>query len=197
MTRLLLLLFPSSIAAAQVLPPGTVVPVMLDSPLNATKGQSDKKIEGRVMQDVLVVGMDRIRERSRITGHIVSATKPGKSGSTLVVKFDVIQDRGRRISITAALLAFASDNAVSDAQSPINLTSDRDPMTQWTTRQVGGDVVASSVPSGCVLSRVGSITGPAAPAVSGGIAGPVSGGVDPRKESMTAPLITGPPIFIR
>jgi len=153
LTRFLLLLFFSSIAAAQVLPLGTVVPVMLDSPLNASKSQSDKKIEGRVMQDVLVVGMDRIRERSRITGHIVSATKLGNSGSNLAVKFDVIQDRGRRISITAALLAFASDNAVSDAQSPINLTSDRDPMTQWTTRQVGGDVVARS--RGTVGSKEG------------------------------------------
>ena len=105
------------------------------------------------MQDVLVVGMDKIKERSRITGHIVSVTKPGKSGSTLVVKFDVIEDRGRRIPITAALLAFAADNAVSDAQSPINVTSDRDPMTQWTTRQVGGDVV------GRAQGKVSSVEG--------------------------------------
>jgi hypothetical protein len=129
----------------QQIPPGTVVPVMLETTLDAVKTKSDKKIEGRVMQDVLLSGRQKIKERSRISGHVVDVARPGASGSALTVRFDVISDDGRTIPITAALLAVASENAVSEAQSPINLTSDRDPMTQWTTRQVGGDIVNRAV----------------------------------------------------
>jgi len=141
---LLLLLSTLAVAQAQQIPPGTVVPVMLDTALDAGRTKSDRQIEGRVMQDVLLYAKDKIKERSRIRGHIVNVTKPGASGAAITLKFDVISEGGRTIPITAALLAVASNAAVSEAQSPINVTSDRDPMTQWTTRQIGGDVVSRS-----------------------------------------------------
>jgi hypothetical protein len=140
--KLAVLLCLSTLAVAQQIPPGTVVPIVLDTALDASKTKSDKKIEGRVMQDVPFSAKETIKERSRIRGHIVNVVKPGPAGSSITVRFDVISDRGRTIPITAALLAIASDAAVYEAQSPINVTSDRDPMTQWTTRQIGGDVVA-------------------------------------------------------
>ena len=145
-TRLAALLLLSSVAFAETLPAGTVVPIMLSTGLNARKGDADKKIEGSVMQDVPLPTGGKINVRSRVFGHVVSVTKPdstksGASGASIVLKFDIIEDHGRTIKLTAALLAVASMESVADAQAPIENNSDLDPISQWVTRQVGGDVV--------------------------------------------------------
>lgn len=144
--RLATLLFLSSVALAETLPAGTVVPVMINSSLNTAKGEADKKIEGRVMQDVPLLSGGKINAGSRINGHVVSVAKPessqsGSSGASIVLKFDTIEDHDRTIRLTVALLAVASMAAVAEAQAPIEINSDVDPVSQWVTRQVGGDVV--------------------------------------------------------
>jgi len=126
---------------AQQLPPGTVIPVMLDTSLNASKGGSDKKITGRVMQKISLPSGIVIRERSQITGHIVSAGDAEGSESRIILKFDAIESAGQRFRVATALIALASMMRVSEAQTPINSTSNMDPMSQWTTRQIGGDIV--------------------------------------------------------
>lgn len=114
---------------------------MLSSDLNAKKDEAGKKIEGKVMQEVPLLTGGEISKGSRITGHIVSLTKPA-SGSNITVKFDAIQDRGQTIPLTAALLALASMTSVAEAQSPINnVGSSKDSADLWVTRQVGGDIV--------------------------------------------------------
>jgi hypothetical protein len=120
---------------------GTVIPIMLSSSLNASKDVAGKKIQGRVMQKVSLPDGGSISERSQVFGHIVRVTKPGESGSSIVVAFDTIKDHGRTIPISAAVLAVASAGNVSEAQTPISLNSESLPATQWATRQVGGDVV--------------------------------------------------------
>jgi len=125
---------------AQELPPGTVIPVMLSSSVS-TKDRADKKIEGRVMQDVSSPSGLVIKERSRIVGHTISVEKAGTSQSKIVLKFDAVESGGRRTKITAALIALAPMMSVSQAQSPINSTSNMDAMRDWVTRQIGGDVV--------------------------------------------------------
>jgi len=122
------------------LPPGTVIPIMLSSGLNS-KDKANKTIEGNVMQDVLLTSGGKISERSRIFGHIVSVTKSGASGSSIVLKFDTIRDHDSTIRLTTALLAVASMQSVAEAQAPIEINSDVDPVSQWVTRQIGGDVV--------------------------------------------------------
>jgi hypothetical protein len=131
----------SATAFAQALPPGTAVPIQLSNGLNANKDKVGQKISGRVMQEVPLGHGDKISERSRITGHIVRVSKQPPSGSTIVVKFDSIDDGGRTIPLTVSALAVASSGSVDQAQAPINATSDIDPTTQWVTRQVGGDIV--------------------------------------------------------
>jgi len=130
-----------AIGSDQALPAGTVVPVMLSTGLNAEKDTAGKKIEGSIMQDVPLPSGEKVGKGSRITGHVVSINKPGPSGATMVLKFDSIEDHGRTIPLTAALLAVASMGSVADAQAPIEANSDVDPISQWVTRQVGGDVV--------------------------------------------------------
>ena len=138
-----------ALLAAAVIPTGeiqvgTVIPIMLNSRLNAAKDSPGHKITGRVMQKITLPG-GAINEGARIVGHIVSATKPGESGSSIVLRFDAIEDGERRFPIATNLLAVAAMQRISEAKSPISLNSDRDPQNQWVTRQIGGDVVRRSV----------------------------------------------------
>jgi len=131
----------STIALAQQLPAGVALPVMLSSDLNAKKDDAGKKIEGKVMQDVPLLS-GQISKGARITGHVVSVSKPGSSGSAITVRFDSIQDGGRNIPLTVEVLALASMRSVADAQSPINnMGTSRESSDTWVTRQIGGDVV--------------------------------------------------------
>jgi hypothetical protein len=131
----------SAIAVGQDIPAGTVIPVMLNTGLNADKDKAGKKIDGKVMQDVPTPLGFTISKGSRITGQVVSAGKSDGSNSSLVLKFDSIQDHGRTIPLTAAVLAVASMQSVAQAQLPINSNPDTQPASQWVTRQVGGDAV--------------------------------------------------------
>ena len=125
---------------AKEIPVGTVIPVMLSSSLNASTDKPDKQLDGRVMQEVRLPSGERIKEGSRIIGHVVNVTR-GSSGSSIVVKFEAIQEQGRKASLKTGLLALASMASVHDAQLPISANSDLAPVSQWVTRQVGGDVV--------------------------------------------------------
>src|SRR3954453_2499450 len=122
--RLIMVSLISAMALAQELPPGTVVPVLLRSSLNAKKDHVGKQIEGRVMQEVPQPSGGRVNKRSRITGHVVSVTKPGSTGSRIVVKFNTIHDDGRKIRVAAALLALASthDTWLGGSSARIRLT---------------------------------------------------------------------------
>lgn len=131
----------STMLLAQELPAGTAIPIKLSTGLNAKHDEAGKKIEGVVMQDVLLPANTKIREKARVTGHLVSVTRPSRSGSGMVVRFDTIEDQAHTIPLKAAVLALASVDNVSQARTPINSSSDLDPVSQWVTRQVGGDVV--------------------------------------------------------
>src|SRR6185295_8570207 len=84
---------------SQEIPVGTVIPVMLGTSLNALKDKPEKRIEGRVMQDVPLPSGFTIREGARVLGH-ASNVKTGLPGSSIVVKFDAIQNEGRTIPVT-------------------------------------------------------------------------------------------------
>ena len=139
--KLATVLLLAAVATSAGLPAGTAIPVMLRSGLNAKKDKAGQKLDGEVTQEVPLSSGGKISQKSRITAQIVSVTKPGSSGSSIVLKFDTIQDNGRTIPVTAALLAVASFTSVSHAQSPINASSNMESDTVWVTRQVGGDVV--------------------------------------------------------
>jgi len=133
-----LLLLP--VLPSDKVPVGTVIPTMLSSSLNASKDKPDQAIEGKVMQDVPLPSGLKIRQGARILGHTIHVSE-ASSGSSIVVRFNAIQNDGRTIPVTVGLLAIASMAAVNDAQLPVNANSDIDPDTQWVTRQIGGDLV--------------------------------------------------------
>jgi len=92
------------------------------------------------MQEITLPSGVKIREGAQILGHTVSVSKDS-TGSTIIVKFNAIQNEGHRIPVMTGLLAVASMAFVSDARSPVSVNSEMVPDTQWVTRQVGGDIV--------------------------------------------------------
>ncbi|HEX8815534.1 MAG TPA: hypothetical protein VF753_08535 [Terriglobales bacterium] len=127
--------------AGPAIPAGTVIPIKLDTGLNAKKDQAGKKIEGSVMQDVDLPGGGKISARSKIVGEVVSVGKPSDLDATLVLKFDSIQEHDHTIPIKVAVLAIASLGDVAAAQEPVDGVADAEASTQWVTKQVGGDIV--------------------------------------------------------
>ncbi len=127
--------------SAQNLPPGTSLPVQLSSTLNAKNAKAGQKIEGKLMQEVHI-GIDaQIRSGSHVTGHVVSANKPGANGARITLQFDSIEVEGRTIPLHVALRALASSQSVFNAGLPAGAASTYESSTSWATRQVGGDVV--------------------------------------------------------
>ncbi len=130
---------------AQQIPPGTALPVMLNSTLDANKDKPGEKIEGKIMQDVPLGPGAQIGYDSHVTGHIVSVRRrSGSSGSSLTLQFDQIEDHGTVFTLTAAVRAMAGMEAIFQAQQPINSDSSSVSSDQWTTVQVGGDHVQRS-----------------------------------------------------
>jgi hypothetical protein len=128
-------------AWGQQIPAGIAVPIQIKTGLNSENDAAGKKIVGQVMQDVPLPGGGKIKEKATVIGHVLQVNKSGPAGARIVVSFDTIEKDDHDVPIKASLLAVASSMEISQAQSPINSTSNMDSTSQWTTRQVGGDIV--------------------------------------------------------
>jgi hypothetical protein len=127
--------------AAQDLPAGTAIPVMLSSWLDASKQKPGETIEGKTMQEVSLPAGASIKRGSHVTGHIVAVKKTGDTGSRITLQFDQLEDEGKTIALSVSLRALASAYSVSQTQNPLNADSTYLGSNSWTTRQVGGDIV--------------------------------------------------------
>jgi len=134
------LLCSATTLAAQNLPAGTAIPVMLNSTLKSNDAKAGDKLEGKLMQQVLLPSGGKIKSGSHVTGHVVSAGLTG-SVSHLTVMFDDLQDQGRTIPLNVGVLAIAATENVFQAKTPIDAISTYESSYGWTTKQVGGDVV--------------------------------------------------------
>ncbi len=136
----LLTLWSASVASAQEIPDGTVLPVMLGSTLDARHDQPGRTITGRIMQVVPLPDGATIPEGSRIIGHVVAAGRAtAGSPSHLAIRFDRVVAKGRQIPIAAHLRALASMNEVFEAKMPTNAWDDYGTSpSDWNTVQVGG-----------------------------------------------------------
>jgi hypothetical protein len=151
-----LLLVPALLA--QEIPAGTVMPVMLQSTLNAKKARIGQTIQARVMQEVPLSAETRIRAGTKLVGHIVEVTRPGtNSGSRIVLTFDRLMVHGTSVPVTTSLRSLASMMEVFDAQLPTTAIDDRGTsQSDWVTTQIGGDIVYRG--AGIVMSR-GEVVG--------------------------------------
>ncbi len=123
--------------AAQSLPAGTSLPIMLGTTLNAKNDKPGQKIEGKLMQEVALPSGSVIKKGSRVTGQIVSVQGP----SRITVQFNQLEDEHQVIPLNVALRAMAAMEDVFQAGTPIDAASTYESSDEYVTRQVGGDVV--------------------------------------------------------
>jgi hypothetical protein len=135
------LLVSAAIAGAQEIPPATALPITLNTTLDVRKLVSGQRISASIAQDVPLPSGGKLRAGSRVTGRVLQAgTKVG--GRTYVrLRFDQVGANGRDIAVTTSLRAVASSREVQDAQLPEHGPILGESSANWTTTQVGGDVV--------------------------------------------------------
>lgn len=129
-----------SIASAQQLPAGTVLPVMLETTLDARQSSVGKSIVAKVMQDVPLPDGGRIAKGERLTGRVLSAV-PARAGapSRLSITLDQLMVNGQSLTLTTHLRALASINEVFEAKMPTNAIDDYGTSeSDWNTIQIGG-----------------------------------------------------------
>lgn len=163
-----LLLLSTSLLAQDFIPPGTILPVELKSPLNAKNNRAGETMTASIAQDVPLPSGE-IRRGSKLIGHIISVTAAGpQEGSQVSLRFDTLQIAGRRIPIVTNLRAIASMMDVHAAQIPEGGPDRGTSEYSWVTEQIGGEtnyhggwpvtngseVVGRSLLSGGVLTRV-------------------------------------------
>jgi hypothetical protein len=129
-------------ADSNSLPPGTILPVLLNSTLSSAKATPGQVITGRVMQDVPLRDGRTIHAGTRVVGHITSVT-PASNGNParLSLRFDALKMAGEEIPVTTNLRAIASFMEVDEAQIPVAGPDRGTPEDAWTTVQIGGDTV--------------------------------------------------------
>lgn len=142
MVVFLLLLSPATGLPAQTsVPPGTVLPVRLDSSVSSAKSKPEQMVKARVMQDVLLPGGSEIRQGTQVVGHLVKLVpKSGNSAAQMILTFDSIRLANHTVPLHTSLRALASNLEVADAETP-KYFDDATPSSYGTTTQVGGEVV--------------------------------------------------------
>jgi hypothetical protein len=125
-----------------VIPGGTILPVRLNSTLSSAKCRKGQVITGRIMQDVPVSPGVKIKEGSKVRGHIVEVTPPTAGARARIsLQFDKLISSRQTISITTNLRTIAGFMRIIEAQTPTTGPGESDVYRWLTTVQVGGDVV--------------------------------------------------------
>lgn len=135
------LLCGASMLAAQELPAGTVLPVLMNTAVDAKKDKPGRRLEGVLKQEVQLPAGKKIRSGSHVVGHILEVSRPEDGGFRIVLAFDQLQVEGHAIPLSITVRAVATKADVFNAGLPISAGSDTVSSDEWTTRQVGGDVV--------------------------------------------------------
>ncbi len=118
------------------LPPGTALPIMLSTTINARTDKAGKKIEGKLMQEVRLPSGIVIKKGARVIGQVISLQKP----SRLTLQFTQLEEEHQTIPLNASLRALAASETVFQAGLPAD-ASTAEQSDEWVTQQVGGDFV--------------------------------------------------------
>ncbi len=132
-----------TLLVAQGIPAGTALPIMVSSTLNSKDSKPGEKIEGKLMQEVLLPSGARIKAGAHVTGHVTGPEVTSTPGQVqhLSIQFDQLQDGGRTVPLSVSLRAMGSSESVFQAKTPIDAISSYESSYGWTTKQIGGDVV--------------------------------------------------------
>lgn len=137
---IVLVLFSNALLAQEAIPIGTIIPVRLDTSLSSAKAKPGQTFTATVMQDVPLPG-SKIRRGNKVTGHLVSAKRADGGGGQLTLRFDSAKTSTQGIPVSTNLRAIASMMEVYDAELPIFGPDRGTSQADWTTVQIGGEVV--------------------------------------------------------
>jgi hypothetical protein len=145
---------------ATSIPSGTILPVRLNSSLSSARTQPNQIVSTRIMQDVPLPNGMKIREGSKVLGHVVDVSSPDDGNAEKIsLQFDRLIFSGQTIPIRTQLRAVAGLAAVMDTRTPDGPASN-----PTSTTQVGGEVVYTS--GGPVTTTSGVVVGKS---VDGGV----------------------------
>jgi hypothetical protein len=133
-----MVLFTACSFGQTALPVGTVLPVRIDTALDSNKATVGQVISGTVIQDVPLASGTKLSAGTHVTGRVTEVDKSNTT-SKLAFTFDRIHASSGELSILTSARAIASSVDVRSAMLP--MTREDRPEWQWTTVQVGGDVV--------------------------------------------------------
>ena len=133
--------------------PGTILPIRLNSSLSSSKTQPGQIITARIMQDVPLADGGKIREGSKVIGHVVDvSTSSDANTEQISLQFDTLISSGQTISIRTNLRAVAGFVAVMEANTFTGPAS-----APISTERVGGDVAYIS--GGTATTSDGAVVG--------------------------------------
>lgn len=136
------LLFAFCANGQSAIPQGTIIPVRLNGTLSSRNARPNQSISARVMQDVPLPGGGKIREGTKVTGHVIEVRAMSRrSTSSLSFTFDRLHVSKAGLSLTTDLRALASALAVESAYLPDFGMGEGETWNARTTEQVGGDTV--------------------------------------------------------
>jgi len=137
-----LVAFSTQLLAQDKIPVRTILPVQLNSSLRSEKARAGELVSARVMQDVPLLAGRKIHSGAKVIGHVVSA-RPAHNGTVgeISLRFDTLEIGKRHIAITTNLRALATMMDVSEAEVPESGPDRGTSENEWTTDQIGGEVV--------------------------------------------------------
>jgi len=128
-------------AAQTTIPMGTIIPVELNTTIDAKKSKPGKAITATVAQDVPLYNGSTIKAGTKVLGELLSVTPAANSRpAAIALRFNKIVVSGKTALIATNLRALASPLQVQSAQSPTQF--DNRWIRPWsqTTILIGGDV---------------------------------------------------------
>jgi len=149
------LAIPLSSRAQNALPSGTILPISLDTGLNAAKLHPGRQIRATVMQ---AVPGTQIRRRAHVTGSVVQVGASNNGHIKLTIEFDAVEIDHRMVPMKTNLRAVASYLAVQEAQIPEEMASRGMTPDNWTTQQIGGEQFYRGGPVSSGMATVGQTT---------------------------------------
>jgi hypothetical protein len=143
MTLLCVVALSVLMAAQTAVPRGTIIPVRLNTALDAKTSKPGETVTASVAQDVPLYNGAKIKAGSKVLGEVLAVTPAANSQPAMIaLRFDKIEISGKTMPIETNLRALASALDVEDAQTSIS-GDDRGSNPPWsqTVTQIGGDVV--------------------------------------------------------
>lgn len=124
------------------IPGGTILPVILETPIWFAKTQAGQTVRGELAQDVPLPDGSKVPRGSKIQGHVTQVT-PGanSSGPTVALQFDKLQLAGQWLPIVTNLRAIAGFMEVQEAHVPTEAPGEGSVYDWLPTMQIGGDSV--------------------------------------------------------